>query len=75
VALAANLLACFRLLALPEGDLRDAAPKTLRYRLLSLPARLTRGQRKRYLHLREDWPWTQDLITAWNTIKAIPAPA
>ena len=46
VALAANLLACFRLLALPEGELRDAAPKLLRYRLLHLPTRLTRGQRK-----------------------------
>jgi len=38
VALAANLLACFRHLALPEGELRDAAPKLLRYRLLHLPA-------------------------------------
>ena len=47
VALAANLLACFRHLALPAGKLRDAAPKLLRYRLLHLPARLTRGQRKR----------------------------
>ena len=52
VALAANLLACFRHLALPEGELRDAAPKLLRYRLLHLPARMTRGQRKRLLHLR-----------------------
>ena len=56
VALAANLLACFRHLALPAGELRDAAPKLLRYRLLHLPARLTRGQRKRWLHLRADWP-------------------
>jgi hypothetical protein len=47
VALATNLLACLRHLALPEGELRDAAPKTLRYRLLHLPARLTHGQRKR----------------------------
>lgn len=54
VALAANLLACFRHLALPEGELRDAAPKLLRYRLFHLPARLTRGQRKRWLHLRAD---------------------
>jgi hypothetical protein len=37
----------FRHLALPAGELRDAAPKLLRYRLLHLPARLTRGQRKR----------------------------
>lgn len=74
VGLAANLLACFRLLALPEGELRDAAPKLLRYRLLHLPARLTRGQRKRWLHLRADWPWIEDLITAWRAVKALPAP-
>ncbi|MGH3764272.1 MAG: hypothetical protein ACRDS0_03095 [Pseudonocardiaceae bacterium] len=40
VALAANLLACLRHLALPAGELRDAAPKLLRYRLLHLLARL-----------------------------------
>ena len=75
VALAANLLACFRHLALPAGELRDAAPKLLRYRLLHLPARLTRGQRKRWLHLRADWPWTPDLISAWRAVRALPAPA
>lgn len=74
VALAANLLACYRHLALPAGELRDDAPKLLRYRLLSLPARLTRGQRKRWLHIRADWPWTPDLITAWRAVRALPAP-
>jgi hypothetical protein len=74
VALAANLLACFRHLALPTRELRDAAPKLLRYRLLHLPGRLTRGQRKRWLHLRADWPWTTDLISAWRAVKALPAP-
>jgi hypothetical protein len=74
VALAANLLACFRHLALPAGELRDAAPKLLRYRLFHLPARLTRGQRKRWLHLRADWPWTTGLISAWRAVKALPAP-
>ena len=74
MALAANLLACFRHLALPAGPMREAAPKLLRFRLLHLPARLTRGQRKRWLHLRADWPPTTDLINAWNAVKAIPAP-
>ncbi|MGC2422008.1 MAG: IS1380 family transposase [Candidatus Acidiferrales bacterium] len=72
VALAANLLACFRHLALPAGELREAAPKLLRFRLLHVPARLTRGQRKRWLHLRADWPWTSDLISAWRTVRALP---
>jgi len=74
VALAVNLLACFRHLALPEGELRDAAPKLLRYRLLHLPARLTRGQHKRWLHLRADWPWVNEVLNAWNAVKALPAP-
>jgi hypothetical protein len=73
VALAANLLACFRHLALPAGELRDAAPKLLRYRLWHLPARLTRGQRKRWLHLRADWPWTEEVINAWRRVKTLPA--
>ena len=75
VALAANLLAAFRHLALPASEPRDAAPKLLRFRLLHVPARLTRGQRKRWLHLRADWPWTADLTGAWNTVRALPAPA
>jgi hypothetical protein len=74
IALAANLLACYRQLALPDGDLRDAAPKLLRYRLWQLPARLTRGQRKQWLHLRADWPWTTDVINTWQAVKALPAP-
>ena len=74
IALAANLLACYRQLALPEGELRDAAPKLLRYRLWQLPARLTRGQRKQWLHLRADWPWTTDVINTWQAVKALPAP-
>jgi hypothetical protein len=45
-----------------------------RYRLLHLPARLTRGQRKRWLHLRADWPWTDDVINTWRAVRALPAP-
>jgi Transposase DDE domain group 1 len=44
VAVAANLLACFRHLALPAGELREAAPKLLRFRLLHVPGRLTRAR-------------------------------
>jgi Transposase DDE domain group 1 len=74
VAIAFSLLACFRLLALPEGELRAAEPKLLRFRLLNLPARLTRGQRRRWLHLRADWPWADDLTACWQAIRAPPAP-
>jgi Transposase DDE domain group 1 len=71
---ARNLLARFRLLALPGSQLRQASPELLRFRLLHLPGRLTRGQRKRWLHLRKDWPWADDLIAAWHAIRALPAP-
>jgi hypothetical protein len=75
VALAATLLAAFRHLGLPPGgSLRQAAPKTLRFRLFNVPGRITRGQRKTWIHLRTDWPWTTDLITAWQATKTIPAP-
>jgi hypothetical protein len=74
VALAASLLAAFRHLGLPRAALRDASIKTLRFRIFNVPGRTTRGQRKTYLHLRGDWPWTPRLISAWTAIKALPAP-
>src|SRR5258708_34473855 len=55
-------------------ELRQRPAVQLTGRLLHLPARLTRGQRKRWLHLRADWPWAPDLVTAWQTIRALPAP-
>jgi hypothetical protein len=74
VAMAASLIAAFRHLALPDGDLRKASIKTLRFRLFEIPGRITRGQRKTYLHLRADWPWTPVLTAAWQTIKTLPIP-
>lgn len=74
VAMASSLLAAFRHLGLPDGDLRKASIQTLRFRLFEVPARITHGQRKTWLHLPADWPWTLDLITAWRTIKTLPIP-
>jgi hypothetical protein len=74
VAMAGSLLAAFRHLGLPVGDLRKASIKTLRFRLFEVPGRITRGQRKTWLHLPADWPWTPDLTTAWQTIKALLIP-
>jgi hypothetical protein len=73
VLLAANLLAAYRWLALEPGRLRDASIKLLRFRLFDLPARLTRGQRKRFLHLRADWPWIDAVVGGWTRIRALPA--
>ncbi len=74
VAMAASLLAAFRHLGLPAGDLRKASIQTLRFRLFEVPGRMTRGQRKTWLHLPADWPWTPDLTGAWRSIKTLPIP-
>ncbi len=72
VLLAATLLAAYRWLALQPGDLRGASIKLLRFRLFDLPARLTRGQRKRWPHLRADWPWSDATLGAWTRVRALP---
>jgi hypothetical protein len=74
VALAANLLANFRHLALPPDEPAARRRNCCGSPLLHLPARLTRGQRKRWLHLHADWPGPKTLINAWHAVKAIPAP-
>src|SRR5450755_6832 len=74
VAMAGSLLAAFRHLGLPDGDLRKASIQTLRFRLFEIPGRITHGQRKTWLHLPADWPWTPDLTAAWQTIKALLIP-
>ena len=73
VALAANLLAAFRHLALPAGELRDAAPKLLRFRFLHVPL-AGPAVSGRWLHLRQDWPWTTDLTGAWHTVLGTARP-
>ena len=73
VALAADLMAWLRLLAL-DGELAKCEPKALRYRLLHVPARLTHGARKRRLRIPETWPWANALKTAFDRINKIPQP-
>jgi hypothetical protein len=73
VALATDLLAWTRHLAL-TGDLSKAEPQTLRYRLLHTAARITRGQRQRWLNIPPDWPWADDLHAAFTRVLALPAP-
>ncbi|MCP3975985.1 MAG: IS1380 family transposase [bacterium] len=66
--IASNLLAWTQLLCL-DADLAKAEPKTLRYRLLHVAARLaTRG---RQLHLRIDntWPRRDQLLTAFQRLR------
>jgi DDE family transposase len=71
-AIASDLLAWTRLLGLYDrDDLAEAAPDTLRYRILHVPGRLAAHARKRTLHLPEDWPWTIPIITCWERLCAL----
>ena len=72
-AIACDLTAWLQLLALTD-DLAKAEPKTLRYRILHAAARVTRGQRRRWLRIPSTWPWAQAIADAYTRIMAIPAP-
>jgi hypothetical protein len=72
-AIAADLIAWLQIHAL-HGDLAKAEPKRLRYRLLHTAARLTHGQRRRWLRIPATWPWAEQITTAFTRIAAIPAP-
>ena len=73
--MAADLAAWCRLLGLyDQDDLKDAEPDTLRYRLLSLPARLVRHARARVLKISRTWPWKDAFLTCWQRLCALPAP-
>jgi hypothetical protein len=72
-AIAADLIAWLQIHAL-DGDLATAEPKRLRYRLLHTAARLTHGQRRRWLRIPASWPWADQITAAFTRIAAIPAP-
>ena len=68
-----DLLAWTQTLLL-DGDLADAEPKKLRYRLLHVAARLTRSARQTRLRIAAGWPWATDLVTAFTRLAALPQP-
>ena len=68
--LAADLTAWLRLLALPES-LKACEPKALRYRLLHVPARLTRGARRQRLRFPQTWPWAEAVLTTFTNVMAL----
>jgi hypothetical protein len=73
VMLAVDLLAATQHLLL-HGHLARAEPKTLRYRLLHVAARLTRGQRRCWLRIQRSWPWAHDLAAAFARLATLPVP-
>jgi hypothetical protein len=76
VMLAVDLLAWTQhLLLTTEPELARAEPKTLRYRLLHVAARLTRGQRRLWLRIQRSWPWARQLAAAFARLATLPVPA
>ncbi|QFS94634.1 hypothetical protein FIV07_28065 (plasmid) [Mycobacterium sp. THAF192] len=73
-ALAHNLLRAAGVLA--GGVHAVARGATLRRKIVNVPARLARPQRRPILHLPTHWPWAQQWLTLWrNTIGYSPPAA
>jgi Transposase DDE domain group 1 len=75
VSIAVDLIAWMRLYALAGTGLAKAEPKTLRYRIFHVPARLVHARRYRWVRLPRTWPWSVDLANAIDRIRRMPLPA
>ena len=72
-AIAHNLLRAAGVLA--GGRHAVARGATLRRKIVTIPARLARPQRRPILHLPSHWPWARAWLTLWrNTIGYSPPP-
>jgi hypothetical protein len=72
LVLAAQDLTCWTQALLLHGELAAAEPKTLRYRLLHVAARVVRHARRNILHLQRSWPWAAQLARAFTRLRALP---
>jgi DDE family transposase len=72
LVLAAQDLTCWTQALLLDGELAHAEPKTLRYRLLHVAARIVRHARRRLLRLQHSWPWAAELARAFARLRALP---
>jgi hypothetical protein len=76
VMLAVDLIAWAQTILLHDHPtLARAEPKTLRYRLLHVAARLAHSGRRRRLRLDRTWPWAAQLADAFALCAALPPPA
>jgi Transposase DDE domain group 1 len=76
VMIAADLIAWTQTMLIHDNPaLARAEPKTLRYRLLHVAARLTRGQRRLWLRIDRHWRWATDLARAFTRVATLPQPA
>jgi hypothetical protein len=64
VLMACDLLAWTQKLTL-EGELAAAEPKRLRYCLLHAAGRIARSGRRTRLRLQANWPWADELVSAF----------
>jgi hypothetical protein len=71
VLAAQDLLTFFQRLCL-EGEAGRWEPKTLRYRLLHIAARVARSGRRIFLRLQRSWPWTSLLDAAFRRLRTLP---
>lgn len=55
---------------LGSDHLAVARGATLRRRIVNVPARIARPQRRRVLHLPADWPWADHWMALWNGVFA-----
>ena len=51
---------------------RPPEPRLLRYKLLHVAARITRGQRRVFVRIDAGWPWAQALAAAFARLQALP---
>ena len=72
LVLAAQDLCCWTQALLVDGALAVAEPKTLRYRLLHVAARIARHARRLILRLQASWPWAAELAGAFARLRALP---
>ncbi len=64
-AIAHNLLRAAGVLAADQHT--RARGSTLRRRIVTIPARLARPQRRPILHLPTHWPWSKHWLTLWHS--------
>ena len=74
LALTATDLIAWTQSILLDGELALAEPKTLRYQLLHVAARITHGQRRVWIRIQASWPWARRLAAAFDLLRAIPPP-
>jgi Transposase DDE domain group 1 len=70
VMLAHDLIIWTQALTL-DGELAKAEPKRLRYQLLHVAGRLAFSGRRAKLHLQDSWPWTEQLLAAFQKLNTL----